>query len=298
MCKDSKQKKSKLNATNIITIAFISVIVIWLLFWLFIDMFIPEINRGVFGDKFGAVNALFSGLAFAGLIATLLYQKEELKLQREELQQTREELKGQREEFEEQNKTLKRQRFENTFFNMLSLQQEITNNLLLQCKIFQENVERDVTYKGREAFKGIYEDAVFEYEGIISIANTGLKYILKNNWLDGYTKIPATNRFDHYFRHLYRIFKYVDTTDLISDEERYEYACIVRSQLSDYELIMLFFNGLSDNGKEKFKPLIEKYAILKNMRPDLLPSAGKEKTFYSEGAYKYSKHLNCPIEKH
>lgn len=284
MCKDSKQQKSKLNATNIITIAFISVIVIWLLFWLFIDMFIPEINRGVFGDKFGAVNALFSGLAFAGLIATLLYQKEELKLQREELQQTREELKGQREEFEEQNKTLKRQRFENTFFNMLSLQQEITNNLLLQCKIFQENVERDVTYKGREAFKGIYEDAVFKYEGIIS---TGLKYILKNNWLDGYTKIPATNRFDHYFRHLYRIFKYVDTTDLISDEERYEYACIVRSQLSDYELIMLFFNGLSDNGKEKFKPLIEKYAILKNMRPDLLPSAGKEKTSYSEGAYKH-----------
>ena len=219
----------------------------------------------------------------------MLYQKEELKLQREELQQTREELKGQREEFEEQNKTLKRQRFENTFFNMLSLQQEITNNLLLQCKIFKEDIERDVTYKGREAFKGIYEDAVFEYEGIISITNTGLKHILKNNWLDGYTKIPATNRFDHYFRHLYRIFKYVDTTDLISDEERYEYACIVRSQLSDYELIILFFNGLSDNGKEKFKPLIEKYAILKNMRPDLLPSAGKEKTFYSEGAYTHSK---------
>jgi hypothetical protein len=238
---------------------------------------------------FGAVNALFSGLAFAGLIATLLYQKEELKLQQEELQQTREELKGQREEFEEQNKTLKRQRFENTFFNMLSLQQEITNNLLLQCKIFKEDIERDVTYKGREAFKGIYEDAVFEYEGFISITNTGLKYILKNNWLDGYTKIPATNRFDHYFRHLYRIFKYVDTTDLISDEERYEYACIVRSQLSDYELIMLFFNGLSDNGKEKFKPLIEKYAILKNMRPDLLPSAGKEKKSYLDGAYKYSK---------
>ena len=163
-------------------------------------------------------------------------------------------------------------------------------------KVFKEDIERDVTYKGREAFKGIYEDAVFEYERFISITNTGLKYILKNNWLDGYTKIPATNRFDHYFRHLYRIFKYVDTTDLISDEERYEYACIVRSQLSDYELIMLFFNGLSDNGKEKFKPLIEKYAILKNMRPDLLPSAGKEKTSYSEGAYKYSKHLNCPIE--
>ena len=296
MCQNNKQEENKHNRL-VMAAMFLLVVMLWFSSWLIITHYIKDpTNQGTFGDTFGAVNALFSGLAFAGLIATLLYQKEELKLQREELQQTREELKGQREEFEEQNKTLKRQRFENTFFNMLSLQQEITNNLLLQCKIFKEDIERDVTYKGREAFKGIYEDAVFEYEGFISITNTGLKYILKNNWLDGYTKIPATNRFDHYFRHLYRIFKYVDTTDLISDEERYEYACIVRSQLSDYELIMLFFNGLSDNGKEKFKPLIEKYAILKNMRPDLLPSAGKEKTSYLEGAYKYSKHLNCPIE--
>lgn len=287
MCQNNKQEENKHNRL-VMAAMFLLVVMLWFSSWLIITHYIKDpTNQGTFGDTFGAVNALFSGLAFAGLIATLLYQKEELKLQREELQQTREELKGQREEFEEQNKTLKRQRFENTFFNMLSLQQEITNNLLLQCKIFKEDIERDVTYKGREAFKGIYEDAVFEYEGSISITNTGLKYILKNNWLDGYTKIPATNRFDHYFRHLYRIFKYVDTTDLISDEERYEYACIVRSQLSDYELIMLFFNGLSDNGKEKFKPLIEKYAILKNMRPDLLPSAGKEKTSYSEGAYKH-----------
>jgi hypothetical protein len=288
MCKDYKQKKSKFNATNIIIIAFISVIVVWLLFWGGIDIFISDCtDRGTFGDKFGAVNALFSGLAFAGLIATLFYQKEELKLQREELQQTREELKGQREEFEEQNKTLKRQRFENTFFNMLSLQQEITNNLFYQ---YEKEIDGHInlcTYKGREIFKEIYEFAQFTYEGLIYPKNTGLKLILEKNGYTAYTKVFDTNRFDHYFRHLYRIFKYIDTTNLINDEERYEYACIIRSQLSDYELIMLFFNGLSDNGKEKFKPLIEKYAILKNMRSDLLPSAGKEKVFYSEGAYKH-----------
>lgn len=290
MCQDCKQKKSKFNATNIIIISFISVIVVWLLFWGGIDIFISDCtDRGTFGDKFGAVNALFSGLAFAGLIATLLYQKEELTLQREELQHTREELKRQREEFEEQNKTLKRQRFENTFFNMLSLQQEITNNLFYQ---YEKEIDGHInlcTYKGREIFKEIYEFAQFTYEGLIYPKNTGLKLILEKNGYTAYTAVSETNRFDHYFRHLYRIFKYIDTTDLINDDERYEYACIVRSQLSDYELIMLFFNGLSDNGKEKFKPLIEKYAILKNMRPDLLPSAGKEKTFYSEGAYTHSK---------
>jgi len=46
-----------------------------------------------FGDSFGAVNALFSGLAFAGIIATIWLQKNELALQREELKMTREELK-------------------------------------------------------------------------------------------------------------------------------------------------------------------------------------------------------------
>ena len=50
-------------------------------------------HRGAFGDMFGAINALFSGLAFAGIIFTILLQKEELRLQRNELELTREELK-------------------------------------------------------------------------------------------------------------------------------------------------------------------------------------------------------------
>lgn len=289
MCQNNKQEGNKHNRL-VMAAMFLLVVVLWFSSWLIITHYIKDpTNQGTFGDTFGAVNALFSGLAFAGLIATLLYQKEELKLQREELQQTREELKGQREEFEEQNKTLKRQRFENTFFNMLSLQQEITNNLFYQDEKENEQTITQHTYKGREVFKEIYENATVKYEGLIYPKNTGLKLVLKHNGYNAYTAIADTTRFDHYFRNLYRIFKYVDTTDLINDDERYEYACIVRSQLSDYELIMLFFNGLSDNGKEKFKPLIEKYAILKNMRSDLLPSAGKEKKPYLDGAYKYSK---------
>lgn len=50
-------------------------------------------DRGTFGDMFGAVNTLFSGLAFCGVIYAILLQKKELELQREELSLTREELK-------------------------------------------------------------------------------------------------------------------------------------------------------------------------------------------------------------
>ena len=35
-------------------------------------------------------------------------------------------------------------------------------------------------------------------------------------------------------------------------------------------LILLFYNGISPNGKDKFKPIIEKYAIFKNLREDFL----------------------------
>ena len=50
-------------------------------------------RSGLFGDSFGVLTSLFSGLAFAGLIITMLLQKEELGLQRKELEETRGEFK-------------------------------------------------------------------------------------------------------------------------------------------------------------------------------------------------------------
>ena len=49
-------------------------------------------NRGTFGDLFGAVNALFSGLAFAGLIYTIVLQREEITQNRQEIILNRTEL--------------------------------------------------------------------------------------------------------------------------------------------------------------------------------------------------------------
>lgn len=87
------------EGTNYTLLIIFSIIVIFLytVSWYLIDIIIIDVNeRGQFGDKFGAVNALFSGLAFAGLIFTIILQKKELALQREELTDTRKELKGQK----------------------------------------------------------------------------------------------------------------------------------------------------------------------------------------------------------
>ena len=156
MCKDKLNKKDTEGSNNnlwlTLLLAGFVVLIMGLLSWVFIDLYISDTtSRGTFGDKFGAVNALFSGFAFAGLIVTLLYQKEELKLQREELKETRNELNAQKLEFHEQNKTMKRQRFENTFFNMLSLQQEIVANLsyayYASPNIRPYNVPEEVFYR-------------------------------------------------------------------------------------------------------------------------------------------------------
>lgn len=49
-------------------------------------------SRGTFGDLFGAVNALFSGLAFAGLLYTINLSKKDLEIQRQEIEINRKEL--------------------------------------------------------------------------------------------------------------------------------------------------------------------------------------------------------------
>ena len=113
----------------IICIAIIVCLLLWiggmlLSHWYAEKYFIVSENdnpQALFGDSFGAVNALISAFAFAGVIVAIFIQRNELRLQRKDLGL-------QRNEFSTQNETLKLQRFENTFFNMLSLQQQIVND--------------------------------------------------------------------------------------------------------------------------------------------------------------------------
>lgn len=90
----------------------IIVSVIIIILWtvpLFIFNYIPATDRGNYGDMFSIVNSLFSGLALAGIILTILLQRNELALQRQELKDTREELKRTATAQENSEKALNRQ---------------------------------------------------------------------------------------------------------------------------------------------------------------------------------------------
>lgn len=97
-----------------------AIFIVWLLFGgVILYFFNDNPDRGTLGDSFGIINTLFSGLALAGIIYTIFIQSKELKLQRKELALTREEMEQSRSVAKEQSETLKIQKFETTFFNLL-----------------------------------------------------------------------------------------------------------------------------------------------------------------------------------
>jgi len=65
------------------------VVGMWLLAWIAPLYFepLPE-RRGQFGDMFGSINALFSGLALAGVVCALLVQSREIREQKRDQQIT------------------------------------------------------------------------------------------------------------------------------------------------------------------------------------------------------------------
>ena len=225
-------------------------IVIWFLF--------PDLGeRGQFGDMFGAANALFGGLAFAGVILAIILQKDELglqrrelELQREELARTREEIRGQRMQLQAQDQTLKRQNFEDSFFQLLRFHVDIVGSLKIG------------SLTGRDCFAHLVADLRNLYNNAES--NKGISHLWR--------KLAETylRSADHYFYHLYNTVKFVDQHPFLQNfKEKKHYTDLIRSQLSSDELGLVFYNCLSDRGA-KFKSLVETYSLFEVMNLNVL----------------------------
>lgn len=279
----------------------IAIILIFLLAWCLMDYFLCPNERSTFGDMFGGVSALFSGLAFAGMIFTIMLQKEELSLQREELKQTNNVLSQQKEEFKRQNETLGLERFEHTFFSMLEMQQVITDKLILHIRENSNSMKGGGTYnynkdteneiRGREVFRMLYMRNKFELPLNGWRDYGGLLENIKKNGTNWFTKNDELSFLDHYFQYLYRLIKFVDKNDLLDKEgsfkKHYEYICILRASLSDYELGVIFYYCLSENGCKEFKPLAERYALFNNIRDKVLSDPKKDKDDFEDGAFEF-----------
>lgn len=84
----SSGNNRKKSSTFVAVIA-VSIVAIWVISGIVIYFSLETwSDRGTFGDMFGAINALFSGLALAGVVYAILQQQEELSLHYKELKRT------------------------------------------------------------------------------------------------------------------------------------------------------------------------------------------------------------------
>lgn len=157
-----------------------------------------------------------------------------------------------------QDEAMKRQQFETTFFSLLEQQQIIRSQL--------KGIIGDETYEGilyLQGLKSQLEDALSELNYIQDEVTEDNKVMLKNRvnglYIDFF--LPNVSNLGHYFRHLYHILKYIDDSQL-SDSKKY--ADLLQSQLSNDELYLLAVNGISNYGRRKMLPLMDKYGFLEN----------------------------------
>ncbi|MFC4216816.1 putative phage abortive infection protein [Pseudophaeobacter arcticus] len=231
--------------------------------------------RGTFGDMFGAVNALFTGLAFAAVIYAIFLQKHEVRLLKSELAGTKRMMQEQQNLAAVQLTYLRKQTFESTFFQYLSVFNQIVAEMDLVSKdkpsvtgkdvfpVFLDRIMRSQHLRLRGSYSGPNEGGRTEdaYEEFYDDHNSEL---------------------GHYFRTLYNLFKFVHKSDEIDQRL---YTNLIRAQLSDDEAMLLFLNGLSLRG-QKFKPLLEKYSVLKNVdKESRLYELTEGKDTYSPSAF-------------
>lgn len=176
-----------------------------------------------------------------------------------------------------QREDLKVERFEHNFFELLHLFQQVVEELDLDLTILG-----DGTYERRNVFQRLYEGKLLtileledfenDYSDPASVLLYGVKAYASNGKLDVAFDSDPVHSLDHYFRLFYRILKYVDESSL-GDRVKYSYIGILRSLLSQYELLLIYYNGKKFY---KLNSLINKYAILKNLRVDLLAKESEQ----------------------
>jgi hypothetical protein len=279
------------------------VITLWIISWIITDnLYCSVTDRGAFGDKFGFVNSLFSGLALAGIIYSIFLQQKELSLQRTELKETKEEFKDQNFQttfFKNYSQQTNRQVEGRHFFNqsrfeLQRIDKALSDSSFLEYRKWEPQGEWDEPQSNEEAQ---------DLTRVTKLAYSFKYYkIDEDTWKNSSDLSPLKkaerlyaiffNKFHfvtgHYFRHIYHILLFLEKTeeeklkkvDLIKDvkekkeeiekikSEFKQFAEFIQAQMSTPELFLLFYNSLSF---PKLQRLLIKYNTLENLsKEDLL----------------------------
>lgn len=242
-------------------------------------------------DKFGAFGEFFGGIVgsvwtLAGVV--LFYsalkaqqrefevQREQLELQRNELKLQRQETELQRKEFERQtvqlvhqNETLAVQKFENTFFHMLNLHNDIVVS----------NETRDEK-EGKQWAKTLYVRFIGNYQRTCSRDPELTKIEAVQKTYQFFKKRPEY--LDRYFSNLKYALNFIHKSNI---KDKFFYIGVIRAQLTIHEQLFLFYFALSDFSNNEFRIILEEYSFFEELPLDELIDSD-HKDYFDMKAFK------------
>ncbi|RDL28605.1 hypothetical protein DA099_12765 [Photobacterium damselae] len=243
-------------------------------FWQDIDFtFSAKLNAekvAQFGDFIGGVFGSLWALAGVFLFyKALTEQREDFKNNKQaldlqvsalhqqitEFQLTRDEQVLSRKIYEEQSRTLKTQQFDSNFYSLLNVYLNIKDNLSKNNNDFFKELSNKISLASSDKLSSIDNSKV-----------------LVQCYYDCYDENRES--LSSYFRSLYRLFNIIDSAVHLNDQEKIFYAKIIRGQISDYELNIIYYNSKSHYG-EKFQRYILNYNLLKHLPLTCNPEISK-----------------------
>lgn len=254
---------------------------------------------GTYGDSYGSLNTLFTGLAFAGLIISIILQGRELKATRKEMNDQKEVMREQKIESEKQNKILenqqqliqkqfdesKKQAFLNQYYALLDQRQKILSSLVI-TKLDGSKLEgNEVIAEYVKGFRSLREqfDTDIHDDEYMNLAWDRLSKKLHKSY--DYQLVS-------YFKFYRMFFSLIQKNDALSDSEKTLYINILKNFISVEEQLLLMWLGCF---KKAYNLLCCKYSLLSDIyNPKLEPIGLK---FYKVEAFGNSKIWKQAFEK-
>ena len=157
------------------------------------------------------------------------------------------------------------QLFESSFFMLLNQQRDILKSMKGEYPkengIQKEHLEGiDYIARLRLDLSIRLLDLNYELEAIESNDSNRLKILVNEIYKELFQN--HASQLGHYFRHLYHLVKFVEDSGV---RNKKRYMDLIQSQMSTDEMYLAAINGISNYGRKKMLPLMNRYSLLENL---------------------------------
>lgn len=227
---------------------------------------------GQFGDSYGVLASLLSALALIGALYSIHMQSE----------------------------NQKRQQFESNFYAILNSVKKERDavSISITGPQISESIARKTDYhqlkqalrKDEHKFVGSEALMIQLYRIRDAVGVDG--YRDRKSVAREYRKVvPSGSKLANYFRLLYHLYCMVRDSEV---RNKQMYARIIRAHISNSEMCLLAYNCSIDEGRHKFRKLVEEFSVLHNIKNENLDDHEKAelrffRRMFNESAFRFEK---------